>query len=543
MNKLKTLFLMQIKERFDFSWLKSKKLITFKVIFSLLGFAVITALAYLAFFLCQFLNLFSAANYIPLAVVSVIFFVMFVLNLLTCTVGLSKSLYFAKDNQMLLTFPVNANLLFISKIAVYYVAEIRRNFSFIIPVFIAYGIASSVSFVYFLWLPIMLTLFTLVTVLLAALLSLPIYFVLRFFSRFQFLKVALSLIFVGGVVALSVIAINAIPENINLITSWGNISKQITAFLNYFTDKFVVFYAITIFLCGSFNRMEHYMFSKYSYIVLLIILACIIVLSLLNYYISRPIYLKMASKQFEFDRKKTRKGRNITRNNFFSSCIIETKKTLRSSNVFTLSLATLAIAPVAILLLNAIFSAINTRLTGDNLVICFNVLIVLLFVLAHNISVSSIFSKDGDARIFFKTMPSSPVKRFLPYLLYNIVVSTIILVITSSLFISKANIGAGDGILLTFAMLFVVFAHIVWSAEFDFLHPRFLKDASSVNQNEVKSSILTFAISIIFFGLLLFFLFDGLKGVYLKFFLASFAFLVLRCYLFYYKAKVLYKEI
>ena len=543
MNKLKTLFLMQIKERFDFSWTKNKKLITFKVIFSVIGFALITALAYLAFFLCQFLNIFSAVGHIPLAVMSVIFFVMFVLNLLTCTVGLSKSLYFAKDNQMLLTFPVNANLLFISKICVYYVSEIRRNFSFIIPVFIAYGIASSVSFVYFLWFPVMLTIFTLVPVLLGALLSLPIYFVLRFFNRFQVLKVALSLIFVGGVVAVAVYAINAIPEDINLITSWGNISKHITAFLNYFTDKFVVFYAITIFLCGSFNRMEHYMFSKYSYIVLLIILASAVVLALLNYFISRPIYLKMASKQFEFDRKKTKEKKNITRKGFLSSCLIETKKTLRNTIVFTVSLATIAIAPVAILLLNAIFSAIDTRLTGNFLVICFNVLIILLFVLAHNISVSNIFSKDGDARIFFKTMPASPVKRFLPYLFYNTIVSTIILVITSSLFISKANIGAGDGILLTFAMLFVVFAHIVWSAEFDFLHPRFLKDASSINQNEVKSSILTFAISIIFFGLLLFFLFDGLAGVYLKFFFASFVFFALRCYLFYYKAKVLYKEI
>ena len=113
MNKFKTLFLMQVKEKIDFSFLKSKKQITFKVIFSILGFAVITALSYVVLYLCQMLNLFSAINHIPISVMSVIFFIMFVLNLLTCTVGLSKTLYYSKDNQILITYPVNANALFL----------------------------------------------------------------------------------------------------------------------------------------------------------------------------------------------------------------------------------------------------------------------------------------------------------------------------------------------------------------------------------------------------------------------------------------------
>ena len=238
MNKFKTLFLMQVKEKIDFSFLKSKKQITFKVVFSILGFAVITALSYVVLYLCQLLNLFSAINHIPISVMSVIFFIMFVLNLLTCTVGISKTLYYSKDNQILITYPVNANALFLSKMLVYYIYEVKKNFSFIIPVFFAYGLVSSLPFLYFIWFPIMITIFTLIPVLLGALLSFPIYFVLRFFNRFPVIKVILVMLILAGVIALVVLAINAIPEDINLIRSWSIVSQAIRDFLEFFSEKF-----------------------------------------------------------------------------------------------------------------------------------------------------------------------------------------------------------------------------------------------------------------------------------------------------------------
>lgn len=543
MNKLKTLFLMQVKEKIDFSFLKSKKQIIFKVIFSIFGFALITALSYLVMFLCQFLNLFSALNRIPMTVMGVVFFVMFVLNLLTCMVGLSKTLYFSKDNQILITYPVNANALFLSKMLVYYIYEVKKNFSFIIPVFFAYGLISSMPFLYFLWFPLMITIFTLVPILLGALLSFPIYFILRFFQRFPIVKVVLTLILVAGIVTAVVFAINAIPEDINLIRSWGVISQAIRNFLSFFADKFFVFYAITIFLCGKFEGINHILFTEYSWIVLLIMLGAILVLVGLNYLISRPLYLKMSVKQFEFSIIKPKVHQNLVRKKFWSSCVNETKKTLRDTNILSTTLATLIITPICILFLNSIYSAINTRLMGDYLAISFNVLIILLFTLAHNINVSNIYSKDGGAMMQNKLKPMSPTKVLTPYLVYNLVTTTLILVASVSVFLVNTDLSVLDSILLFFTLLFLSYIHIICSAEIDFLHPRDLKSQANVNQNEVKSSILTFAISLIFFGVLFFFLLDGLNGVYLKLFCVVTLVLILRCWLFHYKARVLFKEI
>lgn len=543
MSKLKTLFLMQVKEKIDFSFLKSKKQITFKVIFSILGFAVITALAYVVLYLCQMLNLFSAINHIPISVMSVIFFIMFVLNLLTCTVGLSKTLYYSKDNQILITYPVNANALFLSKMLVYYIYEVKKNFSFIIPVFFAYGLVSSLPFLYFIWFPIMITIFTLIPVLLGALLSFPIYFVLRFFNRFPVIKVILVMLILAGVIALVVLAINAIPEDINLIRSWSIVSQAIRDFLEFFSEKFFIFYAITIFLCGRFEGMTSVLFTEYSYIVLLIMLATILVLVGLNYLISRPLYLKMASKQFEFDAGKGIKHTNVVRKGFLSSCVYETRKALRDTNIFSTTLATIIIAPISILLLNTIYAAINTRMMGDYLAISFNILIILLFALAHNINVSNIYSKDGEANILNKTKPCRPIALLLPYLFYNFVSSTLIVVASTSVFLVNTTLDVGSSILVFFIILFLVYTHLIWSAEIDFLHPRNIKSQSNINQNEVKSILLTFAISLIAFGLTLFFLIDGMGGVWLKLFFVALAFLAIRCWLFQYKVRVLFKEI
>mgnify|MGYP005791797573 FL=1 len=547
MDQFKTLVIMQLKEKIDLSFLKSKKQLLFKVIFALLGFVAITALAYVVLYIFQRLNIFSAINHLPLSLMSVIFLIMFLFSLFTCMVGLSKTLYYAKDNQIFLTYPVNSSTLFLSKLVVYYINEVKRSFTFVVPIFFAYGMLSGLPAYYYLWLIVMITIYTLIPVLIGALLSLPVNFIMRFLNRYPVIKYILLLAILALIITMVVFALTAIPEDINLIQGWRSISQAIREFLAWFSDKFFIFYAFIIFLCGQYENLRVNFFTEYPYIVLLVMLAVIAVLVLLNFLISRPLYLKMASRQFEFDKNFRKKSKpNYNYNGFFSSCLYESKKSIRNPSVLTVTTATAIIAPIAILLLNTIYSAINTRLMGDYLTISFNILVILLFILAHNISVSYIFSRDGRANVLNKTKPKKPLQILLPYLFYNFVTSTLILIVTSSIFLSSSRLGA-NGILIFFILWFIMLAHLLWSAEFDFLHPKgdkyALEGSATVNSNEVKSTILAFALSLIFFGLVLFFLMDGLGGVWIKLFVLSLAFLLLRIYLFYYKTKVLYKEV
>ena len=130
----------QLKEKLDLSYLDSPRRFLFKSIWLVIEFAAITAIIAIIFYVIKLLGLFSLVHDIPVSVISVIFGFMLLLSLVTDTLGLMKSLYFSKDNTVLLTFPATPSLIFFSKLVTYYVYELRRSFMFTIPMFIAYGI-------------------------------------------------------------------------------------------------------------------------------------------------------------------------------------------------------------------------------------------------------------------------------------------------------------------------------------------------------------------------------------------------------------------
>ena len=102
-----TLVLMQLKDKLDLSYRKTVKSRIFKVVLSVLKFAVITAVFFLGFYVLGMLHLVSFQPGIPSNFFAVLFTIMFLLSIVVCTFGLMKNLYYTKDNALLLTLPAN----------------------------------------------------------------------------------------------------------------------------------------------------------------------------------------------------------------------------------------------------------------------------------------------------------------------------------------------------------------------------------------------------------------------------------------------------
>ena len=94
---LSTLVKMQLKEKMDMSYLRSKRAMIFKLVWLFIEFAAITGVIAAIFYFVKLLNLFSLVHDIPVSVISIVFAVMLLLSLVTDTVGLMKSLYFSKS--------------------------------------------------------------------------------------------------------------------------------------------------------------------------------------------------------------------------------------------------------------------------------------------------------------------------------------------------------------------------------------------------------------------------------------------------------------
>ena len=134
---LKPLVMMQLKDKLDFSFLKSTKQTIAKIILSILAFGVVTGVIFALLYLSKTFNIFHLIAIIPVSVIVVVFTVMETLALLSCVFGLMKALYFSKDNPVLLTLPASTNQVFISKLIVYLVYELKKTLYFIVPLFLA----------------------------------------------------------------------------------------------------------------------------------------------------------------------------------------------------------------------------------------------------------------------------------------------------------------------------------------------------------------------------------------------------------------------
>ena len=179
MKHLKTLVLMQLRDKIDLSWINDKKSRIRNIVFFILKFAIISAFSFLILYLCTLIGLFYYSDLVSVMILVITFSL--ILSLIACTYELMKNLYFSEDNKVLITFPVNANKIFISKIIVFFIYEIKKSFTFMIPITFACVLSlvtrgsCSIGSLFYMWIvmPFVISL----PVLIGALLSIPVMYI------------------------------------------------------------------------------------------------------------------------------------------------------------------------------------------------------------------------------------------------------------------------------------------------------------------------------------------------------------------------------
>lgn len=547
MKNLMILVKMQLKEKINLSFLKKKRQVIFKSIFTILKFGLVTGLCYLMLFLCRYLKLFSLVNHIPSSVISIVFAIMLFVSVISCTFGLLKTLYASHDNKVLLTLPVKSIYVFFSKLIVFYLYELIRNLSFMIPLFVAYGIISGFTLVYYPWMLFCFLFISLLPVVLGALISIPTMYVVQLFKRFRYLQYGLFTVLVAVITFTAIKAISLIPENIDFIATWGTTYWKIQDILKTYMIDFKMFYDLTNMLVGKRLGVVTILFSANTFFTLLKLICFIIIVFALNILISKPLFYKMASKPFEYYKKEiTKKPKNKVQNKYLSSIKNEFLLNFRSSRTVFDNLVVLIGLPLMILLLNKMFGAMNTRALGNYLTLSFNILIVLLFILSSATFAATIYSKDGRTSYLFKVQPSRYEPLLLSKLIFNGSVAIVSLIATGIVIKVTSNIETSSAIILTLVFIFMYIGQLCWSAEMDLMNPQYEIYASvgdqESNPNESRATIMALAISFLMFGISLFLFIENINVTWFKLLLISVLFMSARVYLLLTKIKLYYKE-
>ena len=223
MKNLITLVKMQLKEKLNFKRLKVEGVSAFNVLVSTVGavlkFALIVAVFVVILFAVNYLGIFSYNNTTPTTVMSIAFAIMMIASLLSCTISLTKSMYYSRDNAILLTLPCKPIQVFLSKLIIFFAFELKRAFEFIVPLFVAFYILHGYPLLSYLWLAICFVFISLFIVAVATLISIPAMWVSNVFRQSRYLQIGTAVILIATVTVALFYAISLIPENLDLLAT------------------------------------------------------------------------------------------------------------------------------------------------------------------------------------------------------------------------------------------------------------------------------------------------------------------------------------
>lgn len=467
MKTLKTLVMMQLKDKLDLAFVKNKRSLTLKIVLEIIKLVAITAVFFALFYVSVMFSVFSFSLVLPDTVVNIVFTLIQLMAIVSCTIGLSNALYLSKDNSVLLTLPATNSQIFVSKLLLFYIFELKRNLSLTLPLFVAYGITNGAVWYYYIWLIPCFALISFVPVVIGALLSMPALYIGSFVRRYKWLQYTLMLIMSAGVIAVLIILINMIPTNINILGQWGTISGQIQYFLRMFSRVFAPFYWLCLLAIGGTVRISNKLFGLDTLWYLLGTLGAIAIIFGIVFLLARPLFFKMASSQFEYEKLTVAPKKNKVHPKQISPFLESFTMDFRSSRHIILVVVEMALPAVTILFLNRIYSAMNTSLAGQSLTRLFNILVLLVILLSFNSPYASVYSKEANARNILKTRPENPLRTLFARISFRaitIVLSTVAAVVVYGVVGESTT---NRLVLLALSCTFLVLSHLLWCAEID----------------------------------------------------------------------------
>lgn len=553
MKNLMILVKMQLKEQFNLKRLEVESVKKFHIFISILGailkFVLVTALCVVFLLAAKLIGLFSFANLpVPTTVISLVFSVMLFLSICSCVIGLTKSIYYARDNAVLLTLPCLPIHVYLSKLIIFFIFEIKRNFSFIIPLFIAYYATHGYSATVYPWMLFCILWVSLFSVSIGALLSIPAMWVANFFKQHRWLQIS-GIAAVVAIASLSLFyGISLIPENIDLLATWDTTYWDIQDFLNNYASKFEPLYDLTLMMLGETNNLKVTFPIGRTALRFSVLLGATVVLLVAGLLIVKPLFYKMASTPFEYLKRQTAPKKNVPRNKKWSAVFYEFLGSIKNSSRTLSNVGILIAVPMLIFLLNKIFLAMKTREMGDNMVVAFNVLIILLVILNANCYASSIFSRDGRSSYLIKTQPTKYSLLIVSKLLPNTAFCCLSLIATFViLLMTLSSLGTMNIVVLMASIMMTYIAHMLYCAELDLMNPQIelyaTVGSSESNPNETKATVTAFLISFITAAVIFLLLMEGVGfNVYVKYLLVALVAVIYRIWMFFAKLRLYYKE-
>ena len=534
MRRLKYLVLLQAGEKFRGIKTVNKKKAAFKIFLKALLSVTVLAVLY---FVMNYVKKHFVFTFDKDLFTTVILFTQ-IISIVTCAGSMMSVLYNGKENAILMAFPCNYNEIFVSKIIVFVLEELKKSLFFILPFLLAYGFVAKVGAAYWAGLIPAWLFMTLFPVLFSAILSIPAIFVKKFLENHSTLFAVILVAALVGIFALVIRVLSYVPTPLRLVARYDSFMKAFQAIL-VTINKFSLFY--------SFIGKAMFGVKVWLYLpLILVIFAATVALCFL---VAMPFYFKAASSSAENSKMAKHMVRKTRVNNLFLTFFRkEVKLMFRSSKNLTSAISIVLIFPILSYILNFIVAAIRTNLYGDYMTIAFNIMITLSLISTYNANCAAAISSEGSEFSVLKAAPSNTMivtwaKLTLTMLVDMLSVASMCVVISLTTDLAKIEI-----VRMFLIIVPVSLGNILWSFQLDVTNPKVNDyavkgDAVVDNPNVAKSLLNGFLISTIMGVATLLLLIDAYKSGWLRAILIAYGFFLLRLFLYNSYLKVYFNDI
>lgn len=533
-NRLKTLTLMQLGNKYSFKRITDKKKYALNMMFRALSIIAVVIVMFLLF------SVIKSVLFLPVNRTTFLFllFISQLISILACTLGLVESLYYGKDNPILLSFPARHHEVFVSKLLAYYLNELIKNLYFVVPMFVAFGLLNSMGVLYYLNAVVLTLLLSWLPVLLGAFLSIAIMGIKQLVKRLSWMSIVLAIAVMGVLFYLAYILLGSLERPIRLIEVYNTFVTETVLFMQKI-NQYALIYTNIIEAAFNINALTNYG----------IVLGVILGLTLIVVLTSMPIYFRMASFGSEHAVTKKHKHTKIKKRGVFATLFNkEIKIMFRSINIVIQDYVLVIAMPLVLYVLNGFFWAMAPSLLGLNMIACFDILVCLLLLTASNTHTASAISSEGSEFGLLKTAPSDTKRVAWAKIIMNFVISTLCIGATVALLASVSNVISNNLWQIAVVLFLVNSGHILWSFQLDLRNPQLAeyreKSDGAENKNKSMSVLFGLIMSVFITAVAAFFiLIDNSPNPWVRIIGIAAGFFALRLFLFVNNLYVYFREI
>lgn len=426
---------------------------------------------------------------------AIVLLVILIISLMSSIASIINNLFISKDNEILLSLPISASELFISKLIYLYINELVFNILYIGPVLVTFGImartgATPMNFLSFL---LFFPIIPVATLGIGGLLSVPIMFVVRFFKDHNKTTIISGLLLLAALFLLYMFVITNVSGAFNVVDEQIKTSLEINGTVKKIGSQIpVLFWLSSAFFKGAHSIGRVFLF----------LIACLGIILVTGPFI-KMFFQKIAVFNNETKKETRARARKYVKRSPERELFLNEFRTcLRSPNLIMQYFLFTILLPIIIYSYDKLLFTISVNQTGQSLLFASHVLVLMMLTCLSSTISSVAISRQGGLVYISKMIPISYEKQTTIKIAFNVIITWIAIIIGTvvSCIFSTANTTLL--IVSAIAAMFLSIGHVCQSYDLDLRNPSIdwydVSEISSLSKNTTTSILYGFLLALVF---------------------------------------------